>query len=91
MRFARIVYITAGIWGIAVLTPLFFLIDLTGRPYPPPTSYPHFFYGFLAVAMAWQAAQLARWVAIVARDAAAPSPSRYSMTMKAMPSCSPKS
>ena len=30
------------------------LFDLTGKPYPPPDSYPHFFYGFLSVAMAWQ-------------------------------------
>lgn len=58
MKFARVVFIAAGVWGIAVLTPLFFLVDVTGRPYPPPTSYPHFFYGFLSVAMAWQAAFL---------------------------------
>jgi hypothetical protein len=54
MRFAKIVYIAAGVWGIVVLTPLFFLFDLTGRHYPPPTSYPQFFYGFLGGAMAWQ-------------------------------------
>jgi len=54
MKFARSVFILAGLWGIAVLTPLFFLVDITGRPYPAPTDYPHFYYGFLAVAMAWQ-------------------------------------
>ena len=58
MRFARSVFILAGVWGIAVLTPLFFLVDITGRPYPAPTDYPHFYYGFLAVAMAWQVAFL---------------------------------
>jgi hypothetical protein len=58
MRFARIVFIGAGIWGIVVLVPLYFLVDITGRPYPPPDSYPQFFYGFLAVALAWQAAFL---------------------------------
>jgi hypothetical protein len=56
MKFARVVFILAGVWGIAVLTPLFFLVDLTGRSYAPPADYPHFFYGFLAVAMAWQLA-----------------------------------
>jgi hypothetical protein len=58
MRFAKVVFTAAGVWGIVVLTPLYFLLDLTGRQYAPPTDYPHFFYGFLAVAMAWQIAFL---------------------------------
>ena len=58
MRFARIVFIAAGVWGIVVLAPLYFLVDLTGRQYPAPTDYPQFFYGFLSVAMAWQIAFL---------------------------------
>ena len=58
MRFARIAFIVAGVWGIFVLTPLFFLIDVTGRQYAPPLVYPQFFYGFLSVAMAWQVAFL---------------------------------
>lgn len=58
MRFARIVFIVAGVWGIFVLTPLFFLIDVTGRQYMPLSMYPQFFYGFLSVAMAWQIAFL---------------------------------
>ena len=58
MRFARIVFIAAGVWGIVVLTPLYFLLDVTGRHYPPPTAYPQFFYGFLLVTMAWQIAFL---------------------------------
>lgn len=58
MRFARFTFIGAGIWGIAVLTPLYWLVDLTGRSYSAPTDYPHFFYGFLSIAMAWQIAFL---------------------------------
>ena len=54
MKFARIVFIGAGIWGIVVLTPLYRLVDVTGRRYNAPTDYPQFFYGFLAVALAWQ-------------------------------------
>ena len=54
MKFAKVVFAIAGTWGVVVLTPLYFLVDLTGLRYPPPTSYPHFFYGFLSVAMAWQ-------------------------------------
>lgn len=58
MRFARFTFAGAGLWGIAVLTPLFWLVDITGRRYAPPVDYPHFFYGFLSVAMAWQIAFL---------------------------------
>ena len=58
MKFAKFVFIVAGVWGIAVLTPLYFLVDITGRQYAPPTAYPQFFYGFLFVAMAWQIAFL---------------------------------
>lgn len=58
MKFARVVFIGAGIWGICVLPPLYWLVDVTGRRYAPPTEYPHFFYGFLGVALAWQVAFL---------------------------------
>ncbi len=58
MRFARVVFLVAGVWGIVVLTPLYFLVDLTGRQYAAPADYPQFFYGFLSVAMAWQLAFL---------------------------------
>lgn len=51
-------FVGAGIWGITVLTPLYWLVDITGRVYSPPADYPHFFYGFLSVAMAWQIAFL---------------------------------
>lgn len=71
MNFTRFVFAGAGIWGIIALTPLFFLIDITGRPYPAPADYPHFFYGFLAVALAWQLAFL-----IIAID-----PVRYRLLM----------
>jgi hypothetical protein len=54
VRTARVIFIVAGIWGIVVLPPLYFLRDITGRPYSPPLDYPHFFYGFVSVALAWQ-------------------------------------
>ena len=63
MRFARLVFTLAGVWGIVVLTPLYFLVDIGGHHYVAPASYPHFFYGFIAVAMAWQIAFL-----IIGRD-----------------------
>ena len=58
MKFARFVFIGAGIWGILVLTPLYWLVDITGRHYAPPANQPHFFYGFIAVALVWQIAFL---------------------------------
>lgn len=58
MRFARFVFIGAGVWGIVVLTPLYWLVDITGGQYVPPSDSPQFFYGFLSVAMAWQIAFL---------------------------------
>lgn len=58
MRFANIVFLGAGIWGIVVLTPFYWLVDLTGRRYDPPTAHLQFFYGFFAVALAWQIAFL---------------------------------
>lgn len=58
MKFAKGVFLIAGVWGVVVLTPLYFLVDLTGRHYAAPVDYPQFFYGFLSVAMAWQIAFL---------------------------------
>jgi hypothetical protein len=58
VKFAKIVFVIAGVWGIFVLTPFYWLVDVTGRHYPPPSDYPHFFYGFFSVAIAWQIAFL---------------------------------
>ena len=58
MKLARIVFTLAGVWGLVVVTPLYFLVDVTGRHYAPPAVYPQFFYGFLSVTIAWQLAFL---------------------------------
>ena len=58
MRFAKMVFTGAGVWGLVVLTPLLFLIDYMGRQYPPPITHPDFYYGFVMVALAWQVAFL---------------------------------
>jgi len=54
MKFARIVFTGAGIWGILVLAPLYVAFDVIGRQYPPPITHPDFYYGFLAVTIPWQ-------------------------------------
>src|SRR6266705_3540455 len=56
MRFAKIVFWVAGIWGLLILTPLYFMFDLIGRNDPPPITHPGFFYGFMGAALAWQVA-----------------------------------
>ena len=58
MTFAKYTFIGAGIWGLAVLLPFYGLVDVTGRHYTPPADYPQFFWGFFAVAIAWQVAFL---------------------------------
>ena len=54
MKFARIAFLIAGIYGILVLTPLYFLEQTIGRETPPPITHPEFFYGFVGVGLAWQ-------------------------------------
>jgi len=56
MKFAKVVFRIAGIWGVLVLTPLYFIFNMIGRQDPPPITHPGFYYGFVAVALAWQAA-----------------------------------
>jgi len=56
MKFAKIVFWIAGIWGMLVITPLYFMFDLIGRKDPPPITHPGFFYGFVGLALAWQIA-----------------------------------
>jgi hypothetical protein len=58
MKFAKIVFWIAGIWGILVLTPLYFMFTLIGRQDPPAITHPGFFYGFVGVALVWQIAFL---------------------------------
>ena len=58
MRFANLVFLIAGIWGVLVLTPLYFMFDLISRKDPPAITHPGFFYGFVGVGLAWQIAFL---------------------------------
>jgi len=71
MKFSKIVFWCAGIWGVAVLTPLYFVFDRIGQQYPPAITHPDFYYGFVGVALAWQVAFL-----IIASD-----PVRFRLVM----------
>jgi hypothetical protein len=63
MRFAKIVFLAAGVWGLAIVTPLFFLYDYIGSQYPPAVTHPDIYYGFVTVTLAWQVAFL-----LISRD-----------------------
>ncbi len=54
MKFAKVIFWIAAIWGIVVITPLYFLFDIIGRQDPPPITHPGFYYGFVGCALAWQ-------------------------------------
>jgi len=56
MRFAKVVFWIAAIWGVLVLAPLYFMFDLIGRQDPPPITHPGFYYGFVGAGLAWQIA-----------------------------------
>jgi len=51
------------VWGLAVVTPLFFLFDYVGAQYPPAITHQDVYYGFVTVTLAWQVAFL-----IISRD-----------------------
>lgn len=63
MKFAKVVYGVAGIWGLLVITPLYFMFELIGEKDPPAITHPGFYYGFVGLALAWQIAFLC-----IARD-----------------------
>lgn len=56
MKFAKVVFWIAGIYGVLLITPLYFMFDMIGRQDPPPITHAGFFYGFVGVALAWQIA-----------------------------------
>jgi hypothetical protein len=63
MKFAKIVFWIAAIWGVLILTPLYFMFDLIGQKDPPPITHPAFYYGFISVGLAFQIAFF-----VIARD-----------------------
>jgi hypothetical protein len=69
--FARRVFLIAGIYGLIVLLPQYALERRIGVDDPPAITHAEYFYGFVGVALAWQAAFL-----IIAHD-----PIRYRLMM----------
>ena len=58
MTFARWLFRIAGVYGLLVLLPMYFMEERIGQEQPPAITHPEHFYGFLGVAVAWQVAFL---------------------------------
>ena len=72
MKFAKVVFLVAGIWGVLVIAPLFFLRGAVERQAPAAVlTHPEFYYGFAVVVLMWQVSFF-----IIARD-----PARYRALM----------
>jgi len=71
MRFARRVFSIAGIYGLIVLLPQYFLEAKNGLDFPPAITHAEYYYGFIGVGLACQILFL-----IIARD-----PVRYRAMM----------
>ena len=69
--FARWVFWIAGVYGLLILSPFYFLEKQIGVDQPPPITHPEFFYGFLGCALAFQVVFL-----IIGAD-----PARYRLLM----------
>jgi len=54
MRFAKIVFFIAGVYGLLILAPIYFMEGKIGRDTPPAITHPEYFYGFLGAGLAWQ-------------------------------------
>jgi hypothetical protein len=54
LRFARWLFLIAGVYGLLATISLYFTEIRTGIDYPPPVTHPEFFYGFAGVTAAWQ-------------------------------------
>ena len=54
MRFAKWVFLLAGVSGILLVVPPYFLERQTSEDYPPPITHPEYYYGFFGVTLAWQ-------------------------------------
>ena len=54
MPFARRVFVAAGVWGLLVIFPMYFLESRISEQQPPAITHPEYYYGFIGAALAWQ-------------------------------------
>jgi hypothetical protein len=71
MKFGRLVFLIGGIYGLVVVTPLYFAESLMSRKFPPAITHPEYYYGFVGAVVVWHLLFL-----VISRD-----PARYRPTM----------
>jgi hypothetical protein len=54
MRFAKWVFGLAGISGLLMVVPPFFLEERFNEDHPPAITHPELYYGFFGLCVAWQ-------------------------------------
>ena len=54
MRFARWVFMVAGVLGMVIMIPMYFFEERLGLDHPPAITHPEIYYGFVGVTLAWQ-------------------------------------
>jgi hypothetical protein len=54
VTFAKRVFLFAGVLGLLILLPQYFMEARIGRDFPPPITHPEHFYGFVGVGTVWQ-------------------------------------
>lgn len=54
MKFTKYTFLLAGISGIILLFPLYFLENTIANDFPPSITHPEFYYGFIGVALGFQ-------------------------------------
>lgn len=58
MRFARVIFGIAGVYGLALTVPMYFERARFERAAPPVITHLELYYGFVGVTLAWQVAFL---------------------------------
>ena len=64
MKFSKIVFRTAGIYGLIVLLPQYFMQAKNGQDFPPAITHPEYYYGFIGVGIAFQFSTGTTWSAL---------------------------
>jgi hypothetical protein len=54
MRFAKGVYLLAGVLGVFLVAPAYFMEGSNATINPPAIEHPEFYYGFVGVVLVWQ-------------------------------------
>jgi len=54
MKFAKILFLVAGIYGLIIVAPLFFTEGVIDATQPPAITHPEYYYGFVCVTLVWQ-------------------------------------